>query len=448
MKWSKLLARENTDLVTIEEIDRVFFKIIWDYEKTMNSFFTHYSDRNLTHYTYSDMNDVGKQVFEEYFGSIEKIKQHYERGRELVKEIKKQSSNWKEKINQSNLLEAVKEFRKQYNEIVKIYSILSWVAIESWQKEFETIINSLVEKSGANIDLIVESVYHPWKSTAIMEIREELLSGKSPKELAETYQFMRSWSLVWYRKIDSKWIEDISKVPQTEKKLLDISEIISILKPNEKERKYIEMSPYITFFKDYRDDIRRIHAFSWVFLFENIASILKMSYSDVGYFTMDELEEFISNEKDSKKLLSKRKGKDFIVTSKNGKLAIINSYPDEYKKIVEEVNRTKEDIEVKGLIGNKGKITGHVKIVRTYHDIKRVDEGDIIVANTTHPNYLPGMVKSSAFVTNEGGMISHTAIVARELNKPCIVGTKIATKVFKDGDLVEVDANKGVVRKI
>jgi len=55
---------------------------------------------------------------------------------------------------------------------------------------------------------------------------------------------------------------------------------------------------------------------------------------------------------------------------------------------------------------------------------------------------------AKAIVTDEGGLSCHAAIVARELGVPCIVGTKIATKVFKDGDLVEVDADKGIVRKI
>jgi phosphoenolpyruvate synthase/pyruvate phosphate dikinase len=49
-------------------------------------------------------------------------------------------------------------------------------------------------------------------------------------------------------------------------------------------------------------------------------------------------------------------------------------------------------------------------------------------------------------VTNEGGITSHASIVAREMGKPCIIGAKIATKVLKDGDLVEVDADEGVVR--
>jgi len=58
------------------------------------------------------------------------------------------------------------------------------------------------------------------------------------------------------------------------------------------------------------------------------------------------------------------------------------------------------------------------------------------------------MKKASAIVTDEGGLLSHAAITSRELNKPCIIGTKVATKVLRDGDLIEVDANKGLVKII
>jgi len=61
-------------------------------------------------------------------------------------------------------------------------------------------------------------------------------------------------------------------------------------------------------------------------------------------------------------------------------------------------------------------------------------------------NPLISIVK--AIVTNEGGILCHAAIIAREFKKPCIVGTKIATQVLHDGDLVEVDANKGIVKII
>jgi pyruvate,water dikinase len=61
----------------------------------------------------------------------------------------------------------------------------------------------------------------------------------------------------------------------------------------------------------------------------------------------------------------------------------------------------------------------------------------------TSPDFIPILKKVSAIITDEGGITCHAAIVSRELKIPCIVGTKIATKVLKDGDVVEVDAQKG-----
>jgi pyruvate,water dikinase len=87
-------------------------------------------------------------------------------------------------------------------------------------------------------------------------------------------------------------------------------------------------------------------------------------------------------------------------------------------------------------------------VIKTIHDIAKVKKGEILIAYMTRPEFMPAMQKAAAFVTNEGGITSHAAIVSREMNKPCVIGTKIATEIFKDGDLVEVDANKGVVRKL
>ena len=98
--------------------------------------------------------------------------------------------------------------------------------------------------------------------------------------------------------------------------------------------------------------------------------------------------------------------------------------------------------------GFKGKVQGIVTIVKSENDLKKVKKNNILVAPMTLPHFISAMEKASAFVTDEGGITCHAAIVAREMKKPCIIGTKIATKVLHDGDLVEVDANKGVVRII
>ena len=102
--------------------------------------------------------------------------------------------------------------------------------------------------------------------------------------------------------------------------------------------------------------------------------------------------------------------------------------------------------EISGQIAHPGKIKGLIKIVLLEDDLNKVEEGNILVATMTMPKYLPAMKKAAAFVTDEGGITCHAAIIARELKKPCIIGTKIATKVLHDGDMVEVDANSGIVK--
>lgn len=109
---------------------------------------------------------------------------------------------------------------------------------------------------------------------------------------------------------------------------------------------------------------------------------------------------------------------------------------------------------INGQTASKGKVGGRVKIIPVdYGDLKRVNteiekmkQGDILVAETTAPELIVACKKAGAIVTDMGGLMSHAAIVSREFGIPCVVGTKNASKILKDGDKVEVDGNLGVVR--
>jgi len=103
---------------------------------------------------------------------------------------------------------------------------------------------------------------------------------------------------------------------------------------------------------------------------------------------------------------------------------------------------------VKGFSANKGIVRGVVKIVLSSKDFDKLQPGEILVTTMTSVDFVPVMERAAAFVTNEGGITSHASIVSREMGKPCIIGTKIATKILKDGDLVEVNADEGIVRVI
>ena len=105
----------------------------------------------------------------------------------------------------------------------------------------------------------------------------------------------------------------------------------------------------------------------------------------------------------------------------------------------------KEEIILKGIAASSGIAEGIVKIVKGIQDISSFEEGNILVAEITEPSMVIMMNKASAIVTDKGGLTSHPAIVSRELGIPCVVATKTATQVLKDGIKVKVDGAKGAV---
>ena len=100
---------------------------------------------------------------------------------------------------------------------------------------------------------------------------------------------------------------------------------------------------------------------------------------------------------------------------------------------------------VKGLPASPGIGRGKVKLIKDISEINLVEEGDVLVTAMTNPDMVPAMRKCAGVVTDEGGRTCHAAIVSRELQIPCIVGAKTATKTLKTGDSVTVDAVRGIV---
>ena len=95
--------------------------------------------------------------------------------------------------------------------------------------------------------------------------------------------------------------------------------------------------------------------------------------------------------------------------------------------------------------GQGENIQGRVRVVIDPKNDK-FSEGAILVTSMTRVEFVPLMRIAKAVITDEGGLACHAAIISRELNLPCIIGTKIATKVLHDGDLVEMDMDRGIVK--
>lgn len=184
-------------------------------------------------------------------------------------------------------------------------------------------------------------------------------------------------------------------------------------------------------------------------ILESMGNLIGLKYEELIYLSEPEILSINKNSNVNllKKKINDRKNIGYgclvtdddieIVTSKKLKALIL--------KMVDRKN-DKNINEFSGVMASRGLIKGIVKIITSPDDFNKFKNGEILVAPETAPDFVPLMKKASAIITDLGGITSHAAIISRELNVPCIIGTKIATKVLKDGDLVEVDAEKGIIK--
>jgi phosphoenolpyruvate synthase/pyruvate phosphate dikinase len=175
-------------------------------------------------------------------------------------------------------------------------------------------------------------------------------------------------------------------------------------------------------------------------LLEEVSSRFSLSYDDFIWLIPDEINKLFTENKIPKQKIKQRQQMWAIIFDN---LSINTFEGEEAKKHFNEENISGD--EITGQIAQKGIATGKAKIVKERKDFSKINEGDILVTGMTTPDFLPIMKKASAIITDIGGVTCHAAIVSRELEIPCVIGTNVATKVINDNDIVKVDANKGII---
>lgn len=224
--------------------------------------------------------------------------------------------------------------------------------------------------------------------------------------------------------------------------------LLARLKPGVYLKNLLEISEDFTFWQDERKKRTFLFTHYASLLFEEIGRRRGYSLAEMKYLTRAEVVQLLQGRKFSHLELAKRsrylivyeKGNQYEILSGNKALSVANYI---FK------NRSYSGIcDFRGLTASIGKVRGYARIVTSVKDIDKVKTGDILVAVMTRPDYIMGIKKAAAIVTDEGGITCHAAIISRELGIPCIIGTKIGTKVLKDGYLIEVNANHGLVRLI
>lgn len=284
----------------------------------------------------------------------------------------------------------------------------------------------------------------------------------------EKFCWLPLWSIhakpltVEYFTDEIKNILDKIKNPANEIKRLENEENKAKLKLQNTFKK-IEASPFliekVKFLQEYvslriyrKNAISQAHYYYLPLLYE-AGRRLNLTSEEVKLLSYKEIMESLSkniSKKILKKLIKDRqsgwavlmlKGKIKTITGVKGIIETMEHY-----QIIAPTSAMQRL--VKGNVASRGRATGRVKIIKKLSELPKVEQGDILVTKMTTPDFVMAMHKAAAIVTDEGGITCHAAIVSREFNIPCIVGTSNATQILSDNDLVEVDAMDGVVRII
>ncbi len=204
----------------------------------------------------------------------------------------------------------------------------------------------------------------------------------------------------------------------------------------------------LSYLKAMRKDAQ-VHSYYYLDgFYKHLARRFGLSPTQARFHTSDELLAILCGTQKPDAARANRRFKECVFFTYHGKSGVLEGpVVDAFLKNVRRPVVAQAD-SVTGSCACPGFARGTVRIVNTAAEAEKVREGDILVSYATNPELVSAMRKSAAIVTDMGGLTCHAAIVARELGKPCVIGTKTATSAFKDGDVVEVDADKGSVKKV
>lgn len=249
--------------------------------------------------------------------------------------------------------------------------------------------------------------------------------------------------------LKSKSDNDLKSLDTSKGSNKEVALIIEKCKLNASEKKIIGLAREYVYLRTYRTDIFHKSGYYIRPLLEEIGKRNGLTQHDTLYLTHNEIISIFKKKVLKKHINSRKRSHAYYWDGNKNHLYFgekIKTLKNKLRGRFEKFDNKIKEIE--GSSTYPGKITGKVKVIHKVEDMKKVIPGDILVTSMTTPQLMPALKIASAFITDEGGILCHAAIISRELKKPCIIGAKIATQVLKDGDLVEVDAERGIVKII
>jgi len=201
------------------------------------------------------------------------------------------------------------------------------------------------------------------------------------------------------------------------------------------------------FQKTYRKDVEYYSYWAYNTMLRELGKRIGITVKQGHYLLKDEIVDILYGKKRvNTNELNRRIKACFYVVIKGKSKLLVGKEAIQFNKQIRSYTVPKGLKELTGQCACKGEAKARVKIIKNKDDYSKFNTGDILVSYATNPNMVPLMKRASAIITDEGGVTCHAAIVSRELNIPCVIGTRFATQILKDGQKVRVDATRGIVK--
>jgi phosphohistidine swiveling domain-containing protein len=227
---------------------------------------------------------------------------------------------------------------------------------------------------------------------------------------------------------------------------IQFQKMISKFESNRDLQDLLTMLKRAVFFRDYGDTIRQKMNYELRKLYVIIGGRIGLTIEEIVLLTNEEIERHLSKSTPfDKHEIHKRQQAFLLMPFGESKILLSGKDAKDEAEALGLVPEVKQTSVLKGLTASQGVVEGRARVVHTNKLLNTVQEGEIMVTGMTRQDFIPHMRKIQALVTEEGGIACHAAIIARELGLPCIVGTEVATKVIKDGDLIRVNGETGEV---
>jgi len=373
-----------------------------------------------------------------------------------TKELKKISTNW-------------------YNHLISFWRLSLIYEIANFAAP-KYLANHLKKShvSSKNIDEIVEILLTPEKLSFHQKSEYDLLKIYFAKKEKQDYLLKiheQKWNWIdssyfeidfvgqqdWKKRMDSY---SYKKAAILYKKLKNYRQSVyenkkNIIKKYKLPQEYFTIAEALSFSIWWQDQ-RKMRSW-WAYagfdkILKSLAKFYIIDKKDLLYYTAEEwLKLSNAGIKVEKKVIQQRKGHFiFILKEINYKLLYSKKAKNFINPIISQIKDQQKHDKIIGIVAYRGKknIIGKVKVVMSPRLIKKIRKNEILVAPMTSPDYIHLMRQAKAIVTDVGGLMSHAALVARELGKTCIIGTKVATQKLKDGDIIQIDCNVGEIKII